>query len=90
MDQPRHYNFPRDEFRAAANREQELNDALSYLDRAISHFANQEAPSRWAESHRPPVRRGLFAPGLTQAVQRFAMFGVARRTPTRSPAAIHL
>jgi hypothetical protein len=51
METPRDYEFERDDIGAAVLRERELNEALSYLDRAISQFASQEVPSRWLSSH---------------------------------------
>ncbi len=88
MEHTRKFDCPRDEFKAAAYRERELNDALSYLDWAISQFATQEAPSRWVESQRQPVRRGAFTPKLIRAVQRLARFGTAQRSVARPTAAI--
>jgi hypothetical protein len=55
---------------AAVLRERELNEALSYLDRAISKFASQEAPSRWLNSHAGSHRQASPTRQLAQFVQR--------------------
>jgi hypothetical protein len=58
----------RDEIRAAAQRERELNEALCYLERAISRFATEECPSRWLSSRPQPRRRSLLARVLSPVV----------------------
>jgi hypothetical protein len=81
METPRAYESERDDIRAAVLRERELNEALSYLDRAISQFANQEAPSRWVASHAPPRRPAAPSRGLGSLLHRcVAVFGTGRRT----------
>jgi len=81
MDTPRAIESERDDIRAAVLRERELNEALSYLDRAISQFANQEAPSRWVATHAQPRRRAASSQGLGSLLHRcVAAFGAGRRT----------
>jgi hypothetical protein len=78
METPRDFDFERDDIRAAVLRERELNEALSYLDRAISRVASQEAPSRWVATHSQPLRRASSAQGLGSILHRcVAAFGAA-------------
>jgi hypothetical protein len=58
-----------EELEAAAIRERELNEALHYLDRAISRFANQELPSRWSSAHCRLRRQPLPFPGLAPVIR---------------------
>jgi len=82
METPRAFESERDEIRAAVLRERELNEALSYLDRAISQFASQEAPSRWVATHSQPRRPvSSTTRGLGSVLHRcVAAFGAGRRT----------
>jgi hypothetical protein len=70
METPRNHEFERDDIGAAVLRERELNEALSYLDRAISQFANQEVPSRWLSSHSGPHRQAFPTGQLALFVHR--------------------
>jgi hypothetical protein len=70
MEAPRDYQFELDDIGAAVLRERELNEALSYLDRAISNFANEEAPSRWLSSHAGSHRQASPTGQLTVFVHR--------------------
>jgi hypothetical protein len=70
MEAPRDYELERDDIGAAVLRERELNEALSYLDRAISNFANEEAPSRWLSSHAGSHRQTSSTRQLTHFVHR--------------------
>jgi hypothetical protein len=60
--------FEKDEVRAAVLRERELNEALCFLERAISRFATEECPSRWLSSRPQPRRRSLLARVLSPVV----------------------
>ena len=70
MEAPRDYEIERDDVRAAVLRERELNEALSYLNRAISQFASQQPPSRWLSSHARPPRQAFPTRQLAQFVHR--------------------
>jgi len=72
MKTPRISEAELDEVEAAVIRERELNDALRYLDRAISRFATQEWPSRWSSAHCAPPRRSLQFPGLAPVMRLYA------------------
>jgi hypothetical protein len=69
METPRGHQFERDEIEAAVIRERELNEAVCYLDRAISRFATQDSPSRWLNSHRQLPARSLPTPGPASLIQ---------------------
>jgi hypothetical protein len=64
METTRTFELERDEIGAAVIRERELNEALSYLDRAISRFAHQNIPSRWSNAHCRPAARTFAIPAL--------------------------
>jgi hypothetical protein len=64
METSRSFELERDEIGAAVIRERELNEAICYLDRAISRFALQNAPSRWSNAHLCPQRRAFSIPAL--------------------------
>jgi hypothetical protein len=68
MDKQHILELESDEIRAAVLRERELNEALCYLERAISRFATEECPSRWLNSRAQPRRRGLLARVLSPAM----------------------
>jgi hypothetical protein len=70
METPRVDEFERDDIGAAVLRERELNEALSYLDRAISQFASQEVPSRWLSSHAESRRQAFPTGQLSLFVHR--------------------
>ena len=77
MKTPRTFEFERDEIGAAAVRERELSEALSYLDRAISRFAHQDAPSRWSSAHCRPQARAFAIPALEPVLRLCAAaFGI--------------
>jgi hypothetical protein len=64
METTRTFEHERAEIGAAVVRERELNEALSYLDRAISRIAHQNTPSRWSSAHCPPQARAFSMPAL--------------------------
>jgi hypothetical protein len=64
METTRTLELERDEIGAAVIRERELNEALSYLDRAISRFAHQNMPSRWSSAHCRTLPRKFAIPAL--------------------------
>jgi hypothetical protein len=64
METSRRFELERDEIGAAVIRERELNEAICYLDRAISRFAHQNAPSRWSNAHCPAQARAFAIPAL--------------------------
>jgi hypothetical protein len=72
---------------AATDRERELTEALSYLDRAISRLASQDYPSRWQSSHTLPARRAQPTLGFGSVLHRYvaAAFGTGRRASSASP-----
>jgi hypothetical protein len=81
MEPARTSDFDRDEISVAVRRERELNEALSYLDRAISRLASQEAPSRWLAAHARPRRPAPPTRSLGSVLHRYvaAAFGTGRR-----------
>jgi hypothetical protein len=84
METPRTYEVERDEIASAVLRERELNDALTYLERAISQFASREAPSRWQSSHTRPDRTTPSTRGLGAVLHRCAAaFRTERHPPAR-------
>jgi hypothetical protein len=84
MEALRAYQPERDDIEVAAQRERELTEALSYLDRAISRLAAQDYPSRWQSSHTLSPRRGSPSHGFGSALHRYvaAAFGTGRRAPS--------
>jgi hypothetical protein len=64
METSRSFELERDEIGAAVIRERELNEAICYLDRAISRFAHQNTPSRWSSAHCRPQVRAFPIPAL--------------------------
>jgi hypothetical protein len=61
-----------------------LNDALTYLERAIGQFASREAPSRWQSSHTGSDRTTLPTRGLGAVLHRCAAaFRTERHPPAR-------
>jgi hypothetical protein len=74
----------RDDAGTAAQRERELTEALSYLDRAISRLAAQDYPSRWQSSHALSPRPAPPSRGLGSVLHRCvaAAFGTGRRAPS--------
>ncbi len=68
MDTEHTLELDKDEISAAVLRERELNEALCFLERAISRFANEECPSRWLTSRSQQRRRGLLARVLSPPV----------------------